>query len=186
MTKEIIQKAEELLQKADYFGDGIVFNGLPFGEIKTVVSNLLELVDIYQDRLEIKHVYNHKGEQEEIPVEERDDHIDGISCRDETIRQLEDTVEGQGWQPIETAPVNEDVLLYSPHLCASNKERIELGHAASRWGAGRMSKHAWATHWMPLPKLPDEAPEERAEREKKEKKDEDERIKREKGEKKRP
>lgn len=56
-----------------------------------------------------------------------------------------------GWQPIETAPADEDVLLYCPPLGMTNRERIELGHAHRSTG----SHHAWATHWMPLPPMPD-------------------------------
>ena len=40
----------------------------------------------YQARLEIDHEYNAAGERAEIPEAERDARIDGISCRDETIR----------------------------------------------------------------------------------------------------
>jgi hypothetical protein len=57
------------------------------------------------------------------------------------------------WQPIETAPVGKDVLLYCPERGLMNEERIELGWADS----GRGSHHAWATHWMPLPEPPNAA-----------------------------
>ena len=57
------------------------------------------------------------------------------------------------WQPIETAPVGKDVLLYCPERGLTNEERIELGWADS----GRGSHHAWATHWMPLPEPPSTA-----------------------------
>lgn len=65
----------------------------------------------------------------------------------------------QKWQPIETAPHNEAVLLYCPYRHESNPERIEIGEATrgarnSFRGMSTYSAHAWATHWMPLPKLP--------------------------------
>jgi hypothetical protein len=55
------------------------------------------------------------------------------------------------WQPIETAPSDTVVLLYTPHLHVTNPERIEARiYHVSRAG----SRHAWATHWMPLPAPP--------------------------------
>lgn len=63
------------------------------------------------------------------------------------------------WQPIETAPHNEAVLLYCPYRHESNPERIEIGEATrgarnSFRGMSTYSAHAWATHWMPLPEPP--------------------------------
>ena len=55
-----------------------------------------------------------------------------------------------GWQPIETALVDLDVLLYCPNLGVANPRRIELGPAYTSRG----SHHAWATMWMPLPAAP--------------------------------
>lgn len=55
-----------------------------------------------------------------------------------------------GWQSIETAPVDQDVLLYCPNLGVANPERIELGPVHTSRG----SHHAWATMWMPLPAAP--------------------------------
>ncbi len=54
------------------------------------------------------------------------------------------------WQPIETAPVDLNVLLYCPNLGVANPERIELGPAHTSRG----SHHSWATMWMPLPAAP--------------------------------
>ena len=57
------------------------------------------------------------------------------------------------WQPIETAPSDIQILLYSPWSHATNPGRIETGiYHNSRGG----SWHSWATHWMPLPAPPSE------------------------------
>lgn len=60
------------------------------------------------------------------------------------------------WQPIETAPINKDVLLYCPYRGIANEERIELGCAVSEHNSAG-SIHSWATHWMPLPQPPEES-----------------------------
>lgn len=55
------------------------------------------------------------------------------------------------WRPIESAPSDTPVLLYTPKLHEANPERIEAReYHNSRAG----SRHAWATHWMPLPSAP--------------------------------
>ena len=54
------------------------------------------------------------------------------------------------WQPIETAPVGEEVLLYCPDRgVESNRERIELDCAHTSSG----SHHSWATHWRSVPQF---------------------------------
>jgi hypothetical protein len=56
-----------------------------------------------------------------------------------------------GWQPIETAPADTWVLLFSPHRHDTNPEHIETRiYHNTRAG----TRHAWATHWMPLPAPP--------------------------------
>lgn len=65
------------------------------------------------------------------------------------------------WQPIETAPVNTEVLLFCPDRGLSNPQRIELGMASHGWRnavCNNMSFHSWATHWMPLPSPPEPTP----------------------------
>lgn len=57
------------------------------------------------------------------------------------------------WKPIDSAPVDEEVLLYCPNRHSTNQERIEIGVAHSSSG----SHHAWATHWAFLPNGPDPA-----------------------------
>lgn len=58
---------------------------------------------------------------------------------------------GQEWQPIETAPSDTVVLLYSPDRGISNEERIECREFRNTKGG---TQHSWATHWMPLPASP--------------------------------
>ena len=55
------------------------------------------------------------------------------------------------WQPIETAPSDTTVLLYTPSLHPTNPERVEARIYHDSKGG---SRHAWATHWMPLPDPP--------------------------------
>lgn len=57
------------------------------------------------------------------------------------------------WQPIETAPHNERVLLFCPDRGVANPERIELDYA-SQGTNGTRSYHSWATHWRPVPRPP--------------------------------
>lgn len=56
------------------------------------------------------------------------------------------------WQPIETAPRNTKVLLYSPPENLSNHpdQRHDIRVSAPR-------DFCWATHWMPLPEPPNES-----------------------------
>ncbi len=55
------------------------------------------------------------------------------------------------WKTVDSAPSDVMVLLYSPHRHATNPERIESGvFHNTRCG----TRHAWATHWMPLPACP--------------------------------
>ncbi len=56
------------------------------------------------------------------------------------------------WKPIDTAPVDELVLLFCPRRHFTNCERIEIGAARTSTG----SHHAWATHWAYLPTGPDQ------------------------------
>jgi hypothetical protein len=54
-----------------------------------------------------------------------------------------------GWQPIETAPKQEKVLLYSPpeNLSGRPGQKPDIRVA-------RAVDFTWATHWMPLPAAP--------------------------------
>jgi hypothetical protein len=82
----------------------------------------------------------------------------------DTNEQLASSALFGDWLPIETAPANQDVLLFCPNRHFTNPARIELGKAShgchDKHGnevRGTWSLHAWATHWMPLPDLPPNA-----------------------------
>ena len=66
------------------------------------------------------------------------------------------------WQPIETAPENMLLLLFSPQRSQFFGAKMEVGFAGcgrvDEYGAhirGTWSYHAWATHWAYLPAIPD-------------------------------
>jgi len=63
-------------------------------------------------------------------------------------------IKQQGWQPIETAPIGQEILVY-------HKERalIEIKHRTQScenlmFPGG--SSICWYSHWMPLPAAPQE------------------------------
>ena len=68
------------------------------------------------------------------------------------------------WMPIETAPHEATLLLYSPPVEGLYDGKFEVGFASSghRWPhpsggmSSNMSWHGSATHWMPLPPPPDD------------------------------
>lgn len=79
------------------------------------------------------------------------------------IRALPSPTDGHSqWRPIETAPHETLVLLYSPPAWPS-EAKCEVGFASTgrRTPApdggsfSNMSRHGYATHWMPLPFPPD-------------------------------
>ena len=86
---------------------------------------------------------------------------DGMS--DDARRQIwlmaraADQLAGVNWQPIETAPHNVLVLLYSPPNVTALEGVIEVGYASHGWRRGdvsNMSHHGNATYWMALPPPP--------------------------------
>ena len=56
-----------------------------------------------------------------------------------------------GWKEVRHAPADKDILLYCPHLNATNPERMEVGYYRTTAGG---TMHSWATHWMELPPTP--------------------------------
>ena len=67
------------------------------------------------------------------------------------VAALEAQLARYDWQPIETAPNDEPVLLYSPDRGMTNRARIEAGVYRNTVTG---SCHPWATHWRELPKPP--------------------------------
>lgn len=57
------------------------------------------------------------------------------------------------WKPIATAPADVELLLYSPAIGSWREPRIEI---RLFWDTQARTRHAWATHWMPLPDPPAE------------------------------
>lgn len=60
------------------------------------------------------------------------------------------------WQPIETAPHETDVVLFTPATKYA-RAMMEVAFASGGWSRNGIStrwQHAWATHWMPLPEPP--------------------------------
>lgn len=60
------------------------------------------------------------------------------------------------WQPIETAPHDEVVLLYWRDWSGveyMEATRFSTGERLPN-GFSNYSQHGWATHWMPLPPPP--------------------------------
>lgn len=62
-------------------------------EAANEIERLRERVAKLEDRLEITHVWNGKGARVAVPPEKRDTIPDGIDCRDETIRLLENRIQ---------------------------------------------------------------------------------------------
>lgn len=72
-----------------------------------------------------------------------------------TRNRLEAAEKALAWRPIETCPPDTRVLLYSPYRHVTNPERVECDvYRDTRAG----SRHPWATHWLPLPTLPEPTP----------------------------
>jgi hypothetical protein len=69
---------------------------------------------------------------------------------DKALTHAIEVLRADKWHDIETVPAASKVILYSPHRCISNPERVEVDYGDN--GAG--SYHSWATHWRPLPKPP--------------------------------
>ncbi|MBP2508164.1 hypothetical protein J2855_001799 [Agrobacterium tumefaciens] len=62
-----------------------------------------------------------------------------------------------GWQPIEAAPHDTNVLLAWADSTLPCGWKMEAGMASWGWrrdGVSNMSEHGQATHWMPLPSAP--------------------------------
>jgi hypothetical protein len=64
------------------------------------------------------------------------------------------------WQPIETAPHDEVVLLYWKDWADREYMDVTRASTGQRYpnGYSDISRHGYATHWAPLPPPPSEAP----------------------------
>jgi hypothetical protein len=75
------------------------------------------------------------------------------------IARLRKAEAERGWQPIETAPHGEIVLLgwWQDNGLGAHDWQTELGAASFGWRRGsisNISRHSRSTHWMPLPAPP--------------------------------
>jgi hypothetical protein len=62
-----------------------------------------------------------------------------------------------GWQPIETAPERQTILVCQSQNSIMATARGKNKHGNWRTGVGPMDYIAGVTHWMPLPDAPDRA-----------------------------
>lgn len=76
------------------------------------------------------------------------------------VPDILDALRAMQWQPIEEAPHNTDVLLFSPAAGFSPPE-MEVWKAFWGWRndvANNLTRHGTATHFMPLPAPPEDTP----------------------------
>lgn len=82
------------------------------------------------------------------------DTVDGRNAAEALRAQLAkpDDDARDAWQPIETAPVDQRVLIYDP----DDRQAVSVRHIGSHWKTHlNTPQGAWQpTHWMPLPKPP--------------------------------
>ena len=79
----------------------------------------------------------------------------------EALRKALADADGMGWQPIETAPKNQSVLLYCsaayvPIYCGMKRygDPSEPQFNELAWRCDSSGTFASPTHWMPIPKPP--------------------------------
>lgn len=87
-----------------------------------------------------------------------------ISIRDKRIEQLQEQINANQWQPIETAPEGKTMLLWwIPKDPNPYAEAIVIGqlsgyeeHEGEWWDvqSGKYQSLKHITHWMPLPEPP--------------------------------
>ena len=84
----------------------------------------------------------------------RGEYQSDVMGADEALTILDEiAAEIPQWRPIDTCPADTCVLMFCPDTGLTNDERIESGiYHCTRGGY----RHAWATHWMSLPKPPKE------------------------------
>ena len=78
------------------------------------------------------------------------------------LRLLDDALDVQQWQPIETAPEDKSVLIYIPNLSgvyrgrllSANIDRYRHWSIAAATRGLELDDTLQPTHWMPLPEPP--------------------------------
>lgn len=77
--------------------------------------------------------------------------LDRANAENAALKSSLSAPQAAGWKEVRYAPADKDVLLYCPHLNATNPERMEVGYYRTTAGG---TMHSWATHWMELPRAP--------------------------------
>lgn len=99
VAKDKVTNPEPGLRRSNYEDMTFESDGVARDEFRSIAAAVLEAdnsstqnirIEKLEERLEITHAYDYKGNRVEIPPEDRDEYPDGIDCRDETIRLLQD------------------------------------------------------------------------------------------------
>lgn len=158
-TEALLKEAADELEARDrmHARDRDLLNALEADR-----ARLRALLAEREARLEIDHSFQLvDGDfvRVEVPPELRDTWPDGITCRDETIKLLEENAQRRQWQPIETAPRDGTrIILAFPKINSANDKwaNVRLG----KWRNGNWHLDAAGhyrtdcTDWQPLPTPP--------------------------------
>ena len=71
------------------------------------------------------------------------------------MRRALEAAERAAWQPVETAPHNEAVILGWMYNGKWEIDVHEYSWGLSNSVASNLSRHSYATHWRPIPEPPD-------------------------------
>jgi len=83
---------QRVVINGESFNIPIHYHNIPIKATTSKEAALEAEVERLQERLEITHEYNLKGEKVLIPPEKRNDFPDAVSCRDSTIELMEERV----------------------------------------------------------------------------------------------
>lgn len=128
MTEQKLEELKVGLERSERVKEEALINE---GGARRREWKLQAEVERLQERLEITHFYNLKGEKELIPPEDRADTPDGIVCRDCTIELMQDTIDKQKLEVerLREALLEGQLIIENHHAKALNPEYTieELG-----------------------------------------------------------